>query len=125
MDAITTDGAPRPAGHYSQGIIHDGTLYVSGQLAIDPSTGEKRLDSVEVQTRQALANVFAIVAATGAAPADVLKVTVYISDIELWGRVNEVYAEMFGEHRPARAIVPTRELHHGFKVEIEAVARVP
>jgi len=124
MRVITTDQAPSPAGHYSQGIVHDGTLYVSGQLAIDPATGEKCVDSVEAQTRRALENVFAILRVAGSSPTDVLKVTVYISNIELWGRVNSVYAEMFGDHRPARAVVPTRDLHYGFLVEIEAVAAV-
>jgi 2-iminobutanoate/2-iminopropanoate deaminase len=71
-----------------------------------------------------LENVAAILAAGGADLGDVLKVTVYVSDIGLWGRVNQVYAEVFGEHRPARVVVPTRDLHHGFQIEIEAIAAV-
>ncbi len=125
MRPISTPHAPTPAGHYSQGIVHNGTLYVSGQLPIDPVTGERRLGSIEEQTTQALENVAAIVRAGGSDLEDVLKVTVYVSDIELWGRVNAVYARFFGDHRPARAIVPTRDLHHGVQIEIEAVARVP
>jgi 2-iminobutanoate/2-iminopropanoate deaminase len=125
MHHIETDAAPRPGGHYSQGVVHNGTVYVSGQLPIDPRTGERRLDSIESQTRQALANVAAVLDAAGARLADVLKVTVYISDIELWDRVNRVYAEFFGDHRPARCVVSTRELHFGFQVEIEAVAALP
>lgn len=82
------------------------------------------MGSIEEQTRQALENVAAIVAAGGGGLEDVLKVTVYVSDIDLWGRVNEVYSAFFGEHRPARAVVPTRDLHHGFQIEIEAVAAV-
>ena len=66
----------------------------------------------------------AILEAGGAGLGDVLKVTVYVSDIGLWGRVNEVYAEFFGEHRPARAVVPSRDLHHGFQIEIEAIAAI-
>jgi 2-iminobutanoate/2-iminopropanoate deaminase len=124
MYRINTADAPQPAGHYSQGVVHNGTLYVSGQLPIDPQTGEKCLDSVEDQTRQTLKNVAAVLAAAGADLGNVLKVTVYVSDIEIWGQVNEVYAEFFGEHRPARCVVPTRTLHHGFQVEIEAVAFV-
>ena len=125
MKHISTDGAPAPAGHYSQGVVHNGTLYVAGQLPIDPATGEKYIGPIEEQTRQVLQNVAAIVEAAGGGLGDILKVTVYVSDIGLWGRVNQVYAEFFGEHRPARAVVPTRNLHHGFEIEVEAVAAVP
>lgn len=124
MKTISTSSAPAPAGHYSQAVVHDGLVFVSGQLPIDPLTGEKRIDSIEEQTRQALKNVAAILTAANSSLDNVLKVTVYVSDIDLWGRVNEVYAEFFGEHRPARAVVPTRELHHGFQIEIEAIASV-
>ena len=124
MHHITTDDAPQPVGHYSQGVVHNGTVYVSGQLPIDPHTGEECLGSIEEQTSQVLSNVAAVLAAAAAGLGDVLKVTVYVSDIALWSRVNQVYAEFFGEHRPARCVVPTRTLHHGFLVEMEAVARV-
>jgi 2-iminobutanoate/2-iminopropanoate deaminase len=124
MQHITTNAAPQPAGHYSQGVVHNGTVYVSGQLPIDPQTGEKCLGSVEEQARQTLENVAAVLTAAGADLSQVLKVTVYVSDIDLWSRVNDVYAEFFGEHRPARCVVPSRTLHHGFQVEIEAVAFV-
>lgn len=122
MEAISTENAPTPAGHYSQAIVHDGTVYVSGQLPIDPQTGEKRVGSIEEQTEQALKNLFKILEAAGSAANHVVKTTVYISDIGLWDRVNAVYSRMFGEHRPARAVVPTRELHFGFQIEIEAIA---
>jgi 2-iminobutanoate/2-iminopropanoate deaminase len=124
MHHIVTEDAPPPAGHYSQGVAHNGLLFVSGQLPIDPRTGEKHIGPIEDQTRQVLENVAAILAAGGADLGDVLKVTVYVSDIGLWGRVNQVYAEVFGEHRPARVVVPTRDLHHGFQIEIEAIAAV-
>ncbi|HEV2801749.1 MAG TPA: Rid family detoxifying hydrolase [Pyrinomonadaceae bacterium] len=119
---IYTQDAPAPAGHYSQAVVYNGLIYVAGQLAIDPRTGEKRLGSIEEQTEQALRNVGAILKAAGSDLSRVLKMTVYISDISLWGAVNEVYARMLGEHRPARAVIPTRELHHGFLIEIEAIA---
>lgn len=124
MIAVSTPHAPQPAGHYSQAIVHNGIVYVAGQLAIDPQTGEKRAGSVEEQTELALRNVAAILEAAGSDLAHVLKTTVYISDVSLWGRVNAVYAQVFGAHRPARAIVPTRDLHYGLQVEIEAIAAV-
>ena len=122
MRAIIAKNAPPPAGHYAQAIEHDGLLYVSGQLPIDPRRTDQTVASIEVQTAQALANLDAILKAAGSARDRVLKVTVYIADIAQWDRVNAVYARFFGDHRPARAIVPTRDLHFGFQIEIEAVA---
>lgn len=122
MKNISTEEAPTPAGHYSQAIIHNGIVYVSGQLPIDPQTGEKRLGSIEEQTEQVLRNVFGILRAAGSDVNRVIKTTVYVSDIGLWDRVNAVYSRLFGEHRPARAVVPTRNLHFGAQIEVEAIA---
>ena len=122
MEVISTSNAPKPAGHYSQAIVHNNLVYVSGQLPIDPESGEKRIGSIEEQTEQALKNLSEILKAAGSNLNQVIKTTVYISDIELWDRVNAVYARFFGEHRPARAVVPTRNLHFGFQIEIEAIA---
>ena len=124
MKEVSTQNAPKPAGHYSQAIVHNNIVYVSGQLPIDPKTGEKRLGSIEEQTEQALKNLSEILKAAGSSINQVIKTTVYVSDIELWGRVNAVYSRFFGEHRPARAVVPTRNLHFGFQIEIEAIAGV-
>jgi 2-iminobutanoate/2-iminopropanoate deaminase len=121
---IQTENAPRPGGHYSQAVVHNGLVYVSGQLSIDPRTGEKKLGSIEEQTRQVLMNISEILKAAGSDLGRVLKMTVYISDINLWGKVNEVYAGVMGEHRPARAVIPTGELHYGFLIEIEAIAAI-
>ena len=121
---IRTPNAPTPAGHYSQAVVHNSTVYVSGQLPIDPETGEKCLGSIEEQTEQVLKNLAAILEAAGSGLDRVLKVTVYVSDISLWGGVNNVYAKFVGNHRPARVVVPTRDLHHGFLIEMEAVAAV-
>lgn len=122
MHPIATDTAPAPAGHYSQGMIHEGLVYVSGQLPIDPASGAPRIGSIEEQTQLAITNVAAVLEAAGSSLDRIIKTTVYVSDIDLWGRVNTVYAECFGEHRPARAVVPTRDLHFGCQVEIDAVA---
>jgi 2-iminobutanoate/2-iminopropanoate deaminase len=99
-------------------------VYVSGQLPINPETGEKVLGPVEDQARQVLKNLSEILKASGSHISRTLKVTVYISDIELWDRVNAVYAEFFGNHRPARSVVPTKELHFGFKIEIDAIGAI-
>lgn len=124
MKLIQTDNAPFPGGHYSQAIVHNGLVYVSGQLPIDPKTGEKQTGSIEQQTRLVLQNLSSILEASGSNLKQVLKVHVYISDISLWGKVNEIYAEILGDHRPARVIVPTRDLHFGFKIEMDAVGTV-
>jgi 2-iminobutanoate/2-iminopropanoate deaminase len=119
---IHTQNAPASGGHYSQAVVYNGLVFVSGQLAIDPQTGEKKLGSIEEQTEQALKNVTEILKAAGSDLSLVLKMTVYVSDIDLWAAVNTVYARMMGEHRPARAVVPTGKLHYGFLIEIEAIA---
>ena len=124
MKLIQTDNAPFPGGHYSQAIVHHGLVYVSGQLPIDPKTGVKQTGSIEQQTRLVLQNLSSILEASGSNLKQVLKVQVYISDISLWGKVNEIYAEILGDHRPARVIVPTRDLHFGFKIEMDAVGTV-
>lgn len=124
MEKITTSKAPAPAGHYSQAIVHNGLVYVAGQLPINPDSGEKVLDSIEHQTEQVIKNLSAILEAAGTNLRQVIKTTVYISDIKLWDRVNQVYARYFGDHRPARAVVPTRALHFGFQIEMDAIAAI-
>ena len=119
---ILTPEAPAPGGHYSQAVVYNGLVFVAGQLAIDPKTGERLTGSIEEQTEQCLKNVSAILEAAGSGLSRVLKMTIYISDIELWGAVNSVYARVMAEHRPARAVVPVKDLHYGFKIEIEVVA---
>ena len=122
IKTVLTQNAPAPGGHYSQAVVHNGLVYVAGQLSIDPRTGERKLGSIEEQTEQVLRNVAAILEAAGSDLSRVLKMTVYVADIELWAAVNTVYARIMGEHRPARAVVPTKELHYGFLVEIDAIA---
>lgn len=119
---ILTPNAPGPAGHYSQAVVYNGLVFVAGQLSIDPKTGEKKIGTIEEQTELALSNVGEILKAANSDLSRVLKMTVYVADINLWEAVNAVYARVMGEHRPARAVVPTGELHHGFLIEIEAVA---
>ncbi len=122
MEPISTPNAPAPAGHYSQAVVHAGLVFVAGQLAIDPTDRERPVGTISEQTEQALRNVAAILEAAGSGLDRVVQMTVYISDISLWSEVNAVYAKVMGEHRPARAIVPTRDLHHGYQIEIQAIA---
>jgi 2-iminobutanoate/2-iminopropanoate deaminase len=124
MTKISTPDAPRPGGHYSQAVASGGLVFVSGQLPLDPVSGRIEAETVEDQTLCALRNMEAVLRAAGSSKDDVLKVTVYIPDIGKWGAVNAVYATFFGDHRPARSVVPTRELHFGALIEIEAVARM-
>lgn len=119
---INTENAPRAAGHYSQATVYNGLVFVAGQLSIDPATGERKLGGIEEQTEQALNNVLAILQAAGSDWSRVLKMTIYVADINLWEAVNKVYARVLGEHRPARAVIPTGALHYGFLIEIDAVA---
>lgn len=121
---IQTPNAPAPAGHYSQAIVHNNLVYVAGQLPIDPVTGEKLHGTIEEQTERTLRNIEAILKAANSDLSRVLKMTVYVSDINQWGAVNATYARILGEHRPARAIVPVKELHYGFLIEIDAIAAV-
>ncbi|MBA3241212.1 MAG: RidA family protein [Acidobacteria bacterium] len=122
IKSIKTPNAPAAGGHYSQAVVHNGLVYVSGQLPINPETGERLLGPIEEQTEQVLRNVEAILRAAGSGLERVLKMTVYVSDISLWAQVNAVYERMLGAHRPARAVVPVGELHYGFQIEIEAIA---
>ncbi|HEY50332.1 MAG TPA: RidA family protein [Dehalococcoidia bacterium] len=124
MKVIFTENAPSPAGHYAQAIIHDDIVYVSGQLPVEPKSGEKKTGPIEEQAEQALKNLAEILKAAGSDVNRILKVTVYLADISLWERLNVVYARFFGEHRPARSVVPAPNLHFGFQVEIDAIAAV-
>jgi 2-iminobutanoate/2-iminopropanoate deaminase len=124
MEKIQIEGTPIPKGHYSQGIVHNNLIYVSGQLPMNLATGEIENGLIEAQTELALLNVEAVLLAAGSDLNHVVQMTIYISDMELWSRVNEVYARVLGEHRPARAIVPVKDLHFGTKIEIQAIAAV-
>ncbi len=122
MKKIQTPLAPAPGGHYSQAVVHNGLVYVSGQLPVDARTGEKKLGTIEEQTELVLKNTGEILRAAGSDLSRVLKMTIYVSDINLWSQVNEVYARVMGAHRPARVVVPVKELHYGFLIELEAIA---
>ena len=121
---IHTHAAPAPVGPYNQAVLAGGVLYCSGQIALDPSTGLLvGGGDVEAETRQVLANLRAVLAAAGAAPGQVVRTTVFLTDLEDFGRVNSLYAEVFGEGvSPARACVQVAALPKGACVEIDAIA---
>jgi 2-iminobutanoate/2-iminopropanoate deaminase len=117
-------GLSRPGGHYTHVVVHGGVAYISGQLPIGPGGPLPPDATFERQARQVLANVRAAVEGAGSDLSRVLKCTVYVSDIADWPAFNQLYAEMFGEHRPARAVVPVSPLHYGYRVEMDAIAAV-
>jgi len=124
IERVNPDGLPTPGGHYSHATVHAGLVYVSRQLPVTAS-GERLVNaSFQDQARQVLANVEAILRACGSGIDDLLQVRVYVDAIENWPAFNDVYAAWAGAARPARAVVPVGPLHHGLKVEVEAVARV-
>ncbi|HEX5054767.1 MAG TPA: RidA family protein [Planctomycetota bacterium] len=113
-----------PGGHYSHAVAAGGFVFVSGQLPIGPDGSKDPTRPIEEQVRLALANVREALAAAGADLHQVVKVTAYLTTEDHWAAFNAVYAEFFGDHRPARAVVPVSPLHYGFLVEVDAVAFV-
>lgn len=122
MRIIQPNDQPTPKGHYSPGIEHHGIVYVSGQLPMTLDSREPFNGDIGDQTELALRNVEAVLNAAGSDLSRVLQMTIYVSDMELWDAVNSRYAAVMGDHRPARAIVPVKELHFGTKIEIQAIA---
>lgn len=120
--AVHTANAPAAIGPYSQAVAAGNTLYISGQLPIDPATGEFAGADIVAQTRQSLTNMKAILEANGMTMADVVKTTVLLADIAEFAAMNAVYAEFFSDPYPARAAYQVAALPKAAKVEIEAIA---
>ncbi|MEI6617034.1 MAG: Rid family detoxifying hydrolase [Cyanobium sp. ELA507] len=127
QQAINTSAAPAPVGPYNQAVAAAGLLWCSGQIALDPLSGAMVGEGdVEAETRQVLANLQAVLSAAGVGPAQVVRTTVYLVDLADFGRVNALYAELFGAGTaPARACVQVAALPKGARVEIDAVAVLP
>jgi 2-iminobutanoate/2-iminopropanoate deaminase len=121
---IHTPAAPEPAGHYSQATVHNGVVYVAGMLPLDPVTRAVVAGGMEEQLERTLENIRLVLEAAGSDFAHALRLTVYIPDISLWGAVNATYARVMGDAKPARAVIPTRELKPGVLVEIDCLAAV-
>jgi 2-iminobutanoate/2-iminopropanoate deaminase len=124
MKKVQPADQPIPKGHYSPGVMHGGLVYVSGQLPRDLKTREPFAGAIDEQTELALRKVEAVLHEAGSDLDHVLQMTIYVSDIELWGKVNEAYARVMGDHRPARAVIPVKDLHFDTKIEIQAIAAV-
>ena len=121
---VQTDKAPKAIGPYSQGIIANGFVFCSGQIPIDPATGELNIGSIEDQTRQVLKNLGAVLEAAGTSFDEVVKCTVFLQDMNDFAKMNAVYAEFFKAPSPARAAVQVARLPRDVKIEIEAIALV-
>jgi len=122
IQRISPDTLAAPGGHYSHAVIAGGLVFVSGQLPITPSGEKLNQACFANQARQVLANVSAALAAAGTGVAQLVQVRVYVTDIDHWPAFNTIYAGWAGDSRPARAVVPVPMLHHGFLIEVEAVA---
>lgn len=122
MDRIETEISVRDGGHYTPGIKYNGVLYISGQLSINPETGKPAEGGVKEEAKQALSNLDLVLKTAEVPRENVIQCRVYIPDVAFWGELNEAYAEYFGNHKPARVVVPSNQLYGGCKVEIEAIA---
>ena len=124
IETIFTEAAPKALGPYSQALKVNGFVYCSGQIPINPATGTVEAETIEDQTRQVIKNLAGVLEAAGASLSAVVKTTVFIKDMNDFAALNGVYAEMFGETKPARSCVEAARLPKDVKVEIEAVAAV-
>lgn len=122
---IKTDQAPLPIGPYNQAMVFNGMVFISGQIALHPVTGDLVLDTIEIETRQVLDNVKAVLEASGSSLDKVLKASVFVKDINQFGRINAVYAEYFAEDTaPARELVQVAELPKFVNIEISVIAAI-
>lgn len=120
MKKIQTQNSKSRKAHYTPAIEHGGILYVSGQLSIDTTTLQLPKGGAREHARQALANLQAVLTQAGAKKENVIMCRVYTPDVAFWDEIDDEYAKFFGEHKPARVVVPTSGLHFGCLVEIEA-----
>lgn len=121
MESINTKKAPAAVGPYVQGMVHDGLIFTSGQLPINPENGELVMD-IEAAAKQSLTNVLEIVKEAGGKLENIIKVNIYVKDMNDFGKVNKVYEEFFGSHKPARGCVEVARLPKDGVIEIEAIA---
>ena len=121
---IHTNHAPAPIGPYSQAVAFGDTLYVSGQIALHPQTGELQMETVQIETEQVMQNLKAVLHAAGTDFSQVLKASIFLSDMALFAEVNAIYAQYFNENPPARETVQVAGLPKGVNVEISVIASI-
>ncbi len=119
---VDTPQAPRPIGPYSQAVISGGLLFCSGQIGLDPQTGELVTGGIEAQTEQVLKNLVAVLKEAKMGPENVVKTTVYLADFADFGKMNEVYGRQFAKEPPARTTIQAAALPKGAKIEIDVIA---
>jgi 2-iminobutanoate/2-iminopropanoate deaminase len=122
ISRVETDAAPRAIGPYSQGMLAGDLLFVSGQIPLDPASGELIAGDFRSELERVLANVDGVVRAAGCDRRRIVRCMIYLTDMTLFGELDEIYAAFFGDHRPARAVVEVSALPRGARVEMEAVA---
>lgn len=122
MNFINTKYSKRDGGHYSAAVMHGNLLFISGQLSIDPETGKRPDGGFPVEVKQALRNMDMVLHDAGLSKDDVVMCRVYLPDVDYWAECNRIYADFFGEHKPARIVIPTKPMYGGCLVEIEAIA---
>ena len=125
LRAVAVEDAPKAVGPYSQGIVADGLLYASGQLPRDPASGNLVSGDITVQTKRVFDNLEAVLKGAGCSLRDVVKVTVFMTDLGDFAKMNDVFAARFGDHRPARTTVQVSKLPSGALLEMDMVARIP
>lgn len=125
MRFIQTDNAPRAGGHYSQAVVAGGLVFVAGQLPFDPARPGVLDPDVGAQAAQALKNVRHVLEAAGSSMRHIVNATIFVTDIGHWSAVDQAYAEALGEHRPARAVAVSAQLHYGALVEVQVTAEMP
>jgi len=121
---IYTDKAPKPIGPYSQAVAVNGLLFVSGQIAINPETGEMNMATTEDETRQVMANLLAVLESAGTSIDRIVKTTIFLSDMNLFAQVNEIYNSYFKGDFPARETVAVKGLPKNVNVEISVIAQL-
>jgi 2-iminobutanoate/2-iminopropanoate deaminase len=119
---VHTEAAPKAIGPYSQAVIAGDLVFISGQIPLDPATGQLVAGDFPAEVERVLANVDAVLLAAGCDRSRVVKATVFVTDLSLFATLNDIYGRFFGEHRPARAVVQVSALPRGARVEMEAVA---
>ena len=124
MQLVNIKGISSSKGHYSAGLISNNQLYISGMLSVDPKTVKACKGDIRAQTKTALNKIEKVLGEVSLTKNDVFMCRIYTTDLDYWDDINEVYADFFLEHRPARVIVPVTKLHFGCLIEIEAIAEV-